>query len=345
MNGLRVALVGVDHWYTALPLAAGVSSRERFTLAGVWDSDPARAAEVATRYGVDRVEKDWRTLVEDPAVDAVLSFVSPDLNPDVCVTAATAGKHLIATKPVALTLADASRVVDAVRGSGVTFLPAESRQRLGPGPQQLRQWLKDGRIGRLTSAAMTAWAGLPRQWSDDPTPGWFADPARTLGGGWVDHSIYQIDLLRWLLGEEIVAISGQTAKHLHPELEVEDYGVATATFAGGAVATTESTWTAPQGGFQSSYTVVGSEGAVRLDGVLGRLLVVGDVAPFSGPVELAPPGRHDQGADLDHWIDVINGEAEPVATVDDAWHNLAACIAFYEAAETSRTVNPQEGLA
>lgn len=341
MTDLRVALVGADHWYSAFPLAEGVRSRERFSLAGVWDADPARAAYVAERYDVGRVEPDWRTLVDDPGVDAVMSFVSPDLNHEVCVAAAQAGKHIIANKPLALRLEDASRVVDAVRGSGVAFLPAESRQRLGPGPQLLRQWLNDGRIGRLTSAAMTTWAGLPRQWPDDSSPGWFADPARTVGGGWVDHSIYQIDLLRWLLGEEIVAISGQTAKHRHPDLGVEDYGVATVTFPGGVVATLENTWTAPDGGFQSSYTLVGSSGAVRNDGIQGRFLLIGE----AGPVEVAPPGRHDQGADLDHWAAVISGESEPVATVEDAWQNLAGCLAFYESVDVGRTLSPQEGPA
>lgn len=342
---MRVALIGVDHWYSALPLADGVRSREWLSLAGVWDADPWRATQVARRCGVDRVEPDWRTLVDDPGIDAVMSFVSPDLNHTVCVAAAKAGKHIIANKPLALRLDDASQVVAAVRGSGVCFLPAESRQRLGPGMQLLRQLLYDGRIGELTSASMTTWAGLPQRWVDDPDPGWFADPSRTVGGGWVDHAIYQIDVLRWLLGEEVVAIAGQTANLRHRELGVEDYGVATVTFSGGAVATLEDTWTAPDNRFQSSWTMVGSEGAVRMDGILGRLLVLADVAPFKGWVEVEPPGKHDQAADLDHWAAVIKGEAEPVATVEDAWHNLAACVAFYESVDAGRQRRPQEGPA
>jgi predicted dehydrogenase len=251
---IRVALVGVDHWYSALPLLDGFGSRDRLSLAGVWDADPARAEEIAARYGVRRVEADWRKLVDDPGIDAVMSFVSPDLNHAVCLAAAEAGKHIIANKPLALRLEDASRVIAAVRASAVHFLPAESRQRLGPGMQFLRRWLDDGRIGRLISASMTTWAGVPQRWPGESDPGWFADPARTVGGGWVDHAIYQIDVLRWLLGEEIVTITGQTATVLHHGLDVEDYGVATATFAGGAVVTLEDTWTAQGGGFQSGYT-------------------------------------------------------------------------------------------
>lgn len=342
---IRVALVGVDHWYSALPLADGIGSRDRISLAGVWDADPSRAAEVAARYGVPRIEADWRTLVDDPGIDAVLSFVSPDVNHAICLAAAEAGKHIIANQPLAMRVEDASRVVAAVRASGVQFLPAESRQRLGAGMQFLRSWLDDGRIGRLVSASMTTWAGLPQRWAGASDPGWFADPARTLGGGWVDHSIYQIDVLRWLLGEEIVSITGQVGNLVHTGLAVEDYGVATATFSGGAVATLEDTWTAPDGGFQASYTLVGTDGAVRMDGILGRLSVLGDLGPLEGWAEVAPPAKHDQAADLDHWIAAINREAKPVATVEDAWHNLAACIAFYSSVRDGRVREPMEGPA
>jgi predicted dehydrogenase len=62
-------------------------------------------------------------------------------------------------------------------------------------------------------------------------------------------------------------------------------------------------------------------------------------------VEVAAPARHDQAADLDHWVAVISGEAEPVATVEDAWHNLAACIAFYESVRDGRARSPLKGPA
>ena len=332
MTPLRIALVGLDHWYTALPLAEGVAQRDGMVLAGVWYAEPERAAAL----GLARVEPDWRRLVDSPGVDAVLSFTSPDLNHEVCREAAAAGKHVIANKPLARHLDDASAVVAEVRRAGVHLLPAESRQRLGPRLALLRQWLTDGRIGRVTSAALATWAGLPQRWPDQQDPGWFADPYRTAGGGWIDHAIYQVDALRWLLGAAVTSMTGTVARHRHPDLAVEDYGVATATFAGGVIATLEDTWTAPDGRFQASTTLVGDAGAVRLDGLLGGLHVLGP----AGWEEQAMPPPHDQAADLDHFAAVIRGEREPVATVEDAWHNLAACLAFYEAARTGHPVTP-----
>ena len=169
------------------------------TLVGIYDADGVRATEVAQRCGVDRVETEWRALVEDDGIDAVASFVSVDRNPDVCLAAAAAGKHLLSIKPMARTLEEAREVVAKVRRAGVTFLPAESWHRRGALSRALKQWLEEGRFGQFLHASFSLWAGLPQRWPGNPDPGWFANPSRTAGGGWVDHAIFQIDLMRFLL--------------------------------------------------------------------------------------------------------------------------------------------------
>jgi hypothetical protein len=164
------------------------------------------------------------------------------------------------------------------------------------------------------------------------------DPVRTVGGAWVDHAVYQTDLLRWILGEEVISVSGTAAKLCHKSLEVEDYGVALVVFSGGLVATLEDTWTSPTGGFQSSSSLVGSVGALGMNDVTYRRLLVGGDLPAPGWVETKQPPPHDQSADIDHLVEVIRGETEPIATVEDAWRNLAACMAFYESVRTRRVM-------
>jgi len=338
---VRVGLVGLDHWYTAVPLAEEIAKREDMTLCAIADADARRAQEVAGRCGVDRVETDWRSLAEDQGIDAVASFVSVEQNPEVCLVAAAAGKHILSIKPLARTLEQGREVVAAVRRSGVTFLPAESRHRVSAQSRALKRWLEEGTLGQLVHASFSLWAGLPQRWPGDPDPGWFGDPSRTVGGAWVDHSIYHIDLMRFLLGEEVASVNGQVANLSHPGLPLEDWGVATLMFGGGSRVTLEDTWTAPQGAFQQSATFVGSEGAVHLDGIRRRMLVKGKFPPFSGWVEADP--LQAQGEALAHWSSLIRGEGDPVATVDDAWNNLAACVAFYDAVSAGRATTPEKG--
>jgi predicted dehydrogenase len=336
---LRIGIVGLDHWYTANTMATRVAAHERCELAGVADDDVGHAREVAAHAGApDVATGDARTLLEDDSIDVIASFISSDRNPAICIAAAERGKHVLSVKPLARTLEEADTIVAAVREHGVTFLPAESRSRLSPHNQTLKRWFAEGRFGRLITASFSLWSTLPQRWPGDADPGWFADPARCPGGAWIDHSIYSLDLLRWLIGEEVASIGGVVANLKFTDIPVEDYGIANAVFEGGAIATIEDTWHRPGSAFRTAVTMVGTEGGLLQDSTSGKLSLSGSFPPFQGWVQVTPEAAHADG--LDHLVAVLRGEAEPVATVDDAWRNLATCLAFYEAAEKGAAVKP-----
>lgn len=336
---VRIGVVGLDHWYTALTLIERIAAHPGAELAGVADDDAAHADQAARRAGrPELATTDVRRLLEDESVDVIASFISTDRNPAVCVAAAEHGKHLLSIKPLAMTLEDADRIAAAVHENGVHFLPAESRGRLSAQSQTLKRWVDEGRFGRLLTASFSLWAGLPQRWPGDSDPGWFADPSRTPGGAWIDHSIYSLDHLRWLLGEEVASIGGTVATLTHPGLPVEDYGIATVTFEGGAVATIEDTWHRPGAAFRTATTLVGTEGALAQDSIGGWRALAGVFPAFDGWVQVRPDAGQSDG--LDHLVALCHGEAEPIATVEDAKRNLAACLAFYEAASTGATRSP-----
>ncbi|NLU76836.1 Gfo/Idh/MocA family oxidoreductase [Micromonospora sp. HNM0581] len=112
---MRFGLFGTGHW-AAETHAAALEAHPRAELAGVWGRNPDRAAALADRYGVSAFE-DVDSLVE--ACDAVAVALPPDIQADIAVRAATAGRHLLLDKPLALSVADADRVVDAAIGAGV----------------------------------------------------------------------------------------------------------------------------------------------------------------------------------------------------------------------------------
>lgn len=336
-----IGLVGLDHWYAALPLVGAISANESARLVVIYDQEPGRAEGVAQQHGIQNVASNWHDVVNNAAVDVVMSFASVDQNPEICVAAAAAGKHIVSIKPLARTLDEANAVVAAVQRAGVHFLPSESRWRLHERFTAVRDWHLAGRGGQMCNATMTIWAGLPQSWPDDKDPGWFIDPKRTIGGAWADHAIYQIDQLRWILGEDVASISGVTANRFHPDLELEDYGVSVVTFSGGFVATLENTWTAPTGGFQSSSRLVGSKGAIDLNGITDRQLTIGEDLPAPGWSETRQPPPRNPAIDVEHIIEVASGTAQPIATVTDAWDNLAACLAFYESARSGQAVSPE----
>lgn len=347
-GAVRIGVVGLDHWYTAVPLVQTLAARTDVEVAGIIDTNLDRAREVAGRIGVDRVGTDPAELLEDSSVQAICSFVSSDRSPAICTAAAEAGKHLMSVKPMARTLERATDVVNAVRSAGVVFLGSESRARTSPQYRRLRRWIDEGRLGDILTASYSLWSSLPQSWPDADDPGWFADPTCVPGGGWIDHSIYQIDQLRWLLGAEVESVVGMTATVRHPDLAVEDYGHATLRFDNGTVATVEDTWTAVPGRGRSGMNLVGRDGAIAFDSLSGRVSVsgagfAGDPPLFDGWAHLAPASGKSEDA-LDTWLAAVAGDADARAalpgSVEDSWLNLATCLAFYEAAATGRPVRP-----
>lgn len=112
---LRFGLFGTGHW-AAETHAAAIGAHPGAELAGVWGRNPDKAADLARRHGVP-VFTEIDALID--ACDAVAVALPPDVQADIAVRAATAGRHLLLDKPLALTLADADRVVAAAAQSGV----------------------------------------------------------------------------------------------------------------------------------------------------------------------------------------------------------------------------------
>ncbi|MEU5787628.1 Gfo/Idh/MocA family oxidoreductase [Micromonospora purpureochromogenes] len=112
---LRFGLFGTGHW-AAETHAAAIDAHPRAELVGVWGRNPERAAELADRHGVPAFG-DVGALLDE--CDAVAVALPPDIQADLAVRAAIAGRHLLLDKPLALNLADADRVVAAAQQSGV----------------------------------------------------------------------------------------------------------------------------------------------------------------------------------------------------------------------------------
>jgi predicted dehydrogenase len=115
---MRVGLLGTGHWAVRTQGAA-LAERPDVSLAGVWGRDQAKAKAVAAGFGVPAFTDVDDLLAE---VDAVSIALPPDVQVELAVRAAEAGRHLLLDKPLALTVAAADRVVAAVEAAGVASI-------------------------------------------------------------------------------------------------------------------------------------------------------------------------------------------------------------------------------
>jgi predicted dehydrogenase len=338
LSKLGFALVGLDHWYAAFSIADALGSSAQAQIVAVADRDGTRAEQVARERGVAASTTDDRAAIERDDVDVVVAMYSSERNAEVCRAAAAAGKHIIGVKPMALDLAGADSIVAAVRAAGVHYLPYECIYRLAPEWRQIKGWLEEGRIGRPLRYTQTLHTGLPKAWPESGEHGWWLEPGRVPGGGWLDHAIYAVDLARWLFGSEPQSVQSLAANLRHAELPFEDYGAAIFRFASGAVALIEDTWTADPGFWLQRSEVVGTAGAIFDESRIGGALRVrGDFGSAEWSTVAPEPRAPD--ALVGHMVACVRGEATPVAAAEDGRANLAACLAFYEAARTGGGVS------
>lgn len=332
---LRVGIAGLDHWYLGLAAVEQTARSARAEVTALAHRDADRAAQIAARYSIPEVTTDYRRIVENEHVDLVVTACPTAENSALVLAAARAGKHIISVKPFAMNMAEADTIVKTVRSSGVHFFGAESQYRLSPAYRQYKEWIDSGRFGKPVSAAVIVRTGVPT--ADFPgsssATSWWLDAALVPGGGWIDHSIYHIDALRWLWGCEVSGVSGQKANLIRKDLPVEDYGIALLTFENGAIASVEVTWTAAPGASYNSFHLVGSQGQCIVDSISNRLSIGGPVEPFKGWITTAIP--QSQPSLIEHMAAVILDGAEPAAGVEDAQKNLAVCLQFYHAAQNA----------
>jgi predicted dehydrogenase len=337
LDKLGVALLGLDHWYAAEHIGPSVARSERAKLVAVAHDDTAKAQSLLRGCDADLWTTDYRAALDRPDVQIVVAMYSTDRNVAICREAAALGKHIVSVKPMALDLAGADAIVAAVQSAGVHFFPLESQRRLSPDGLQLKRWIDEGRIGRPLRYTQMLHGSLPMAWPGSKQTGWWTEAGRVPGGCWIDHSIYAIDTVRWLLGSEPAQVTGVSTNQRYADLPVEDFGVATYTLSNGAVALIEDTWTSDRGYGFSRSELFGSAGTITEDSNLRGTIALRGNFGFEGALSLEPK-REPRSLVVDHLVAVIRDEVAPAATVADGRANLAACLAFYQAARSGTSV-------
>ncbi len=335
----RIGIVGLDHWYAGLGAIRQLKDHPRAQLVAVAHRDLGHARSVIEEAGAEATDC-YDSVVERDDIDVIMTSCTTVENVRLCSKAAKAGKHIISGKPYAMNLDEARALALAVKEGGVYFMSFECMGRLGGANNIYRQWVQDGRLGQPISAFALMRSSLPDLiWPETRGRSWWLDSTKVFGGGWVDHAIYQMDNLRYILGSEVVRVSGEISNIKHKDEPLEDFGVANVVFGNGCVATIEVTWSVDDHAGISAFHMVGTKGHLVSEPTVapGKIWAV-DMAGGKGWEQLDAPPRRGGGGLLDHLLDCIEGKAQPVTGLYDSFKNLEACLAFYQAAKTHQVV-------
>jgi len=227
-------------------------------LHGVVGSSEAAAAAFAQRVGSPRVYASTEALVADPAIDAVFITTPNDHHCRQTEIAATAGKHVLVEKPMALTEADCRTMIEVARKAGVR-LGVGFQARHHPVHRAIRGLVAAGELGDVV-LVRGEWHSSYGPWKN-----WRADPKRAGSDVLAAIGVHVLDLMGWLTGAEVRDVSALVDRS--PETGQDQTVACTLAFSNGTIGT--ATFTRRSMWPLNSINVWGTKGTASGVGTLG----------------------------------------------------------------------------
>jgi myo-inositol 2-dehydrogenase/D-chiro-inositol 1-dehydrogenase len=237
----------------------------RASLSVVADIDREAARDCADEFEVPRAVQDYREVLDDQNLDAVVICSSTDTHKQIIEEAAAAEKHIFCEKPIAFRLEDIDEALAAVDRAGVKFQVGFNR-RFDPSFCRVRKAVEEGEVGQ---------PHLLHLISRDPSPP-SIDYIERSGGLFFDMTIHDFDMARFLVSSEVTEIYAEGAVRVDPEIgEVGDLDTAVVTirFENGVIGTIDNSREAVYG-YDQRTEVFGSKGRVQSGNVYPNTTVV-----------------------------------------------------------------------
>ena len=240
----RIGKLHANNLKNAVPGAA---------VTAISDVNLLSAKALAATLGVGKVYQEYQQLLDDPDVDAVFICASTDMHSPISIAAARAGKHIFCEKPIDHDLGKIEEVLKAVKEAGVKYQVGFNR-RFDRNFKKVRETVREGKIGDVHIVRVTS------RDPEAPPPSY----VKTSGGIFVDMTIHDFDMVRYLTGSEVEEVSVFGAVLVDPaigEAGDVDTCVINLRFKNGALGVIENSRQAVYG-YDQRVEVFGSKGAI-----------------------------------------------------------------------------------
>ena len=205
---------------------------------------------------------DYKKLIDENELDLVGIATESGIHAEIALYCIEHGVNVIIEKPMAMSIEDANKIIKLSEEKGVK-VSACHQNRFNIAVQEMRKALESGRFGKLSHGSIhVRWNRNQDYYTQAPWRGTWAQD----GGALMNQCIHGIDLLRWMMGNEIDEVYGVTRQQFHDYLEAEDIGMAVVKFKNGAVATIEGTTNVYPQNLEETLYLFGEKGTVKLGG-------------------------------------------------------------------------------
>lgn len=310
---------------------------------GVYTRDENKAKAFAEKHHLPNAYSNIDDLISNSGCDVVDICLPNFLHADAAIKAAKAGKHVIIEKPIAVTLEQADAMINACKAANVKLMYAEELC-FAPKYERVRQLANEGAFGEIYMLKQA-------EKHSGPHSDWFYDVNLSGGGVLMDMGCHAIAWFRWMLkNTKAVSVYATMSTVLHKgRTKGEDNSVVIVEFENGVTAVAENSW-AKHGGMDDKSEVYGTGGVAYADLFMGNSSISYSKQGYGYAMEKADTTvgwsftvfeeAFNQGYphELQHFIDCVQHDKQPVVTGEDGKAVLEIIYAAYASAREGKKI-------
>lgn len=341
---MKYALIGCGRIATNHMKAAMNNNLE---ISAVCDIICDKMDELLAKHGLEneksiRKYDDYKKMIEDIKPELVSIATESGNHAEIALYCIDNGINVIIEKPMAMSMSDADEIIRRSEEKGVK-VSACHQNRFNIAIQELRKAIEAGRFGKLSHGSIhVRWNRNENYYKQAPWRGTWAQD----GGALMNQCIHGIDLLRWMMGDEIDEIYGATRQQFHDYLEAEDVGMAVIKFKNGAIGTIEGTTNVYPENLEETLYIFGEKGTVKIGGTSTNNIDVWNFADESED-DSKNKGLKEQTSNVygnGHTslfadvIDAIENDRKPYVDAVAGRNALEVVLAIYKSQKTGEIV-------
>lgn len=340
---MKYALIGCGRISPNHIAAAKANDLE---IVGLCDLDLRNIRDKVLKFRLDKEihqYTDYKKMIEDEKPELVAIATESGKHAKIALDCMDAGCNLIIEKPIALSISDADAIIAKAREKGVKVCACH-QNRFNKSVQKIREALEMNRFGRMFyGTAHIRWNRGYEYYSRAKWRGtWEQD-----GGALMNQCIHNIDLLRWMMGDEIEEVVGMTGNLNHEYIEAEDLGIALVRFKSGAYGIIEGTTDVYPQNLEETLYLFGEKGTVKAGGQSVNVIeewrfsdMLDDPEEVKARFHENPPNVYGYGhtplyADV---IKAIKDNRAPYVTAEDGKRALELVLAIYQSADSGKSI-------
>ena len=340
---LKYAIIGCGR---ISPNHIAAALENRLDIVALCDLDESKMDATIQDFALPGETKkylDYHEMLQKEQAELVAICTESGKHGQIALDCLAAGANLIIEKPIALSLEEVDLIIDKAADMNLK-VSACHQNRFNKSVQKIREAVEAERFGKLLyGTAHIRWNRGEDYYTQAPWRGtWEQD-----GGALMNQCIHDIDLLRWMLGDEITEVVGMTDNLIHGFIETEDLGMALVKFANGSYGIIEGTTNIYPKNLEETLYIFGEKGTVKAGGKSVNLIEEWQFADkLDDPEEVKekyhenPPNVYGFGhkplyADV---ITAIMNDRQPYVTAVDGRNALELVLAIYKSAAEGKSV-------